>query len=576
MKQQTAALRHTHLPTIPHFDPLGVSRAPEAKPRAGLGRTTFPLRTSPLRGDADHLGNGVITTSPIPTCSPAEARPLTPAPSHTANLRPPVTTPRSAPQRLNSSIADHTRSTRQGLTHQRTGLLASLPPLSTRMHKILVLGDQDNAYAAGNLQRGGKNTAASDHAWAMTRAVAADAVRAGWSRASFVQVMLDGPYKAGQHARTLHHRRGYDKAAAWLQRAWDGAQQYVLSTDPISTRQDFHAALAAFRSRIECTPWKGIASKTDLRNLIARMDICARTGSWDHTVSERDLAERMGCSRTTAHNSNQRLLHAKALRRLDNGSPTDGARWMLISHLPSPTSHHWSTHKGPEAGGAMSGPNPRQTEEGANIDTLAAAQVMHQDAFAHRGLGSTGLAILAALAELDGQTIKELQTTATVSRPTAYRQIKTLRALGLVARVGELYHLSPTALEGMGAHTQECTDPVTSWDDAARRLGTHGVGGRRRQRHQAQRAHWLRVQARLAEHRRTARPEDPVPHPSVAPLHLVRPDSCAVDPTTGEVIDGLYMATDGQWIWHQDEPFDTPVKTNAFVRDDPGMGKVAA
>ncbi|MEU1466183.1 hypothetical protein ABZ467_37320 [Streptomyces sp. NPDC005727] len=224
------------------------------------------------------------------------------------------------------------------------------------MHKLLLLGDQDAAYATGNLQRGGKNTAASDHAWATTRAVAADAVRAGWDRSSFVHVMLAGPYKAGQHARTLQHRRGYDTAAAWLQRAWDGAQHYVRSTDPITTRQDFHAALAAFRSRIECTPWNGIAGKTDLRNLIARMDICSQAGSWDHTVSERDLAERMGCSRTTAHNSNQRLLAAKMLRQLDNGSPTEGARWMLISRLPSTTSHHWSTPKGPKAGGGHEWP----------------------------------------------------------------------------------------------------------------------------------------------------------------------------------------------------------------------------
>ncbi|MFJ5817270.1 helix-turn-helix domain-containing protein [Streptomyces sp. NPDC093108] len=434
------------------------------------------------------------------------------------------------------------------MTHQRTGLLASLPPLSTRMHKILVLGDQDNAYAAGNLQRGGKNTAASDHAWAMTRAVAADAVRAGWSRVSFVQVMLDGPYKAGQHARTLHHRRGYDKAAAWLQRAWDGAQQYVLSTDPISTRQDFHAALAAFRSRIECTPWKGIASKTDLRNLIARMDICARAGSWDHTVSERDLAEQMGCSRTTAHNSNQRLLRAKLLRQLDNGSPTDGARWMLISRLPSTTSHHWSTPKGPEAGGAMSGPDVRQTDTGADIDSRAAGQLMHLDAFAHHGLGGSGLAVIAALAERDGQSLTEIQASASTSRPTAYRQLGMLKALGLIQQEGELYHLSPAALEGIGTPTQECDIPVAGWSDTAERLGTAGTGQRRRRHHDTQRSHWRHEQVRLAERRRAAQ-HAPLPHPSMAQPQYVRADGCAIDPTTGEVIVGLYVATDGRWVW---------------------------
>lgn len=435
---------------------------------------------------------------------------------------------------------------------RRNGLLAALPPLSSRMHKLLVLGDKDAAYERGNLQRGGKNTATSDHAWAMTRALAADAVRVGWNRSSFIQVMLDGPYKAGQHARTLQHRRGYDKASAWLQRAWDGAQHYVRSTDPISTRQDFHAALAAFRTRIECTPWKGIAGKTDLRNLIARMEICTQAGSWDHTVSERDLAERMGCSRTTAHNSNQRLLNAKMLRQLDNGSPTEGARWMLISRLPSTTSHHWSTPKGPEAGGAMSGPDVRQPDPGADIDSRTAGQLMHLDAFAHHGLGGSGLAVLAALAERDGQSLAELRASASISRATAYRQLEKLKALGLIRHEGELCHLSPTALEGIGTQTPDCADPVTGWPDTAGRLGTAGAGERRRQHHQAQRIHWRHEQVRLAERRRAAR-SAPLPHPAVAQPQYVRANGCAIDPATGEVIAGLYVATDGCWVWGEEE-----------------------
>jgi predicted transcriptional regulator len=422
------------------------------------------------------------------------------------------------------------------------------------MHQLLLLGDQDAAYASGNFQRGGKNTATSDHAWAMTRAVAAGAAREGWSRAAFVQVMLDGPYKAGHHARTLHHRRGYDKASAWLQRAWDGAQHYVRSTDPISTRQDFHAALAAFRSRIECTPWKGIAGKTDLRNLIARMAICAQAGSWDHTVSERDLAERMGCSRTTAHNSNQRLLNSKLLRQLDHGSPTDGARWMLISRLPSTTSHHWSTPKGPEAGGVMSGPDVRQPHAGADINSRAVGHLMHLDAFAHHGLGGSGLTILSALAERDGQTVREIQATASVSRPTAYRQLARLKTLGLVSQVGELHHLSPTALEGVGSRTADCSHPVTGWSEAAQRLGTTGTGERRRLHHEAQRVSWRREQLRLVERRRAATQEAP-PHPAVAQPEYIQASRFAIDRATGEVIRGLYVASDGCWIWaDEDEP----------------------
>ncbi|MGW6145260.1 helix-turn-helix domain-containing protein [Streptomyces sp. NPDC055140] len=418
------------------------------------------------------------------------------------------------------------------------------------MHSLLLDGDRHGAYSVANQQRGGKNSSSSDHAWAITRALAADALRAGWHRSSFLQVLLDGPYKAGHHARMLQHRRGYDKAAAWLQRAWDGAQQYVQSTAPITTRQDFHAALAAFRSRIECTPWKGTAGKTDLRNLIARMEICAKAGSWDHTVSERELAERMGCSRTTAHNSNQRLLHTKVLRQLDNGSPTEGSRWMLISRVPSTTSHHWSTPKGPEAGGAMSGPDVRQPDTGADIDSQTAGQLMHLDAFAHHGLGGSGLAVLAALAERDGQSLTELQASASISRPTAYRQLGKLKTLGLVRHEGELYHLYPTALEGIGTPTQECADPVAGWPETAERLGTAGAGERRRRRHEAHRIHWRHEQVRLAERRRGAR-QAPLPHPAVAQSQYLRADGCAIDAVTGEVIAGLYAASDGRWVWDE-------------------------
>lgn len=430
----------------------------------------------------------------------------------------------------------------------RTGFLASLPALSPRMHKLLVHGDQESAYSPNNRQRGGKNTASSDHAWAVTRALAADAVRVGWDRASFVQVLVDGPYKAGHHARSIQHRRGYDRAAEWVRRAWDGAREHVQATDRICTRQDFHGSLAAFRARVERTPWKGIAGKTDLRNLIARMEICTRSGGWDHTVSERELAERMGCSRTTARNSNQRLQDARLLRQLDHGSATEGARWMLIS-LVQTKSHAWTTPQGPKAGGVMSGPTVIPPPAEADIDSRAAARLMHLDAFAHRGLGGSGLAILAALAEKGVQTVQELQGTASISRPTAYRQLRRLAEFGLVVREGEVYALSPAAVDGIGASSSTAPTPVGSWAEAAGRLGTEGVADRRRRRHELERLSWARQQASLAERRRVSELEPT--HPGVAQLEHVRDDGIVVDPATGEVIEGLYVATDGRWVFHE-------------------------
>ncbi|MFD9483602.1 helix-turn-helix domain-containing protein [Streptomyces sp. NPDC059991] len=387
------------------------------------------------------------------------------------------------------------------------------------MHQLLVEGDRHDAYTTGSLQRGGHNSAASDHAWAVTRAVATGSVQAGWSRAAFVQVLLDGPYPAGQPARALQHRRGYDHAVAWLHRAFDGAHHYLQAHDPLFGRQDFHAALAVYRTRIERTPWAGTAAKTDLRNLIARLDICTQSGGWDHTVSERDLAERLGCARTTTHRSNQRLLRARLLRQLDHGSPTQGARWMLLAPTgtgPLTLSHHGSTPQRPQAGGAMSGPTMRHThrnrhrgsDNDADLNSRAAARLMSLDAFAHRGLSSSGLAILAALAERDGQTLAELQASASISRATAYRQRTTLTQLGLITQHGELLHLAPTALNGKGQPGPQCEHPATGWTDVAKRLGVDGVAHRRRQHHQAERARWHNTQLQLTT-RHTQTPPAP-------------------------------------------------------------------
>ncbi|MEU9857237.1 helix-turn-helix domain-containing protein [Streptomyces sp. NPDC047974] len=434
------------------------------------------------------------------------------------------------------------------------------------MTALLVDGDTTDTYATWSRQRGGKDSAAADHAWTATRAIAAAAARAGWKRSDFFQVMLDGPYKAGAHARLIAHRRGHDRAVQWLSRAWEGASEHVAATDAIASRTDFHASLAELRAQIETTPWRGIAGKTDMKNLVARLDICAEAGGWDHTVSERDLAERIGCSRETARKSNGRLVERGLLRQLDHGSATEAARWMLIKPVENRSSQRWATTQGPKAGGVLSGPTVRQAE--ADISSRAAARVMPEDAFAHFGLGGSGLAVVAALAENPGQTIEQLQGTASISRPTAYRAVGKLTGLGLVVKDGETYRLSQQALDGIGEQTEESAEPVRSWDEAAERLGVAGAGERRRTRHAAQREHWERLQARRAENRRADRPSR---HLHAVDMDLVCEDGVVVDPASGEVIEGLHVATDGGWIWHETEPDHAELLARARAAEEAWM-----
>ncbi|WP_328373453.1 MarR family transcriptional regulator (plasmid) [Streptomyces sp. NBC_00445] len=94
----------------------------------------------------------------------------------------------------------------------------------------------------------------------------------------------------------------------------------------------------------------------------------------------------------------------------------------------------------------MGGPAVRQADTDANLDSRTVGNLVHLDAFAHHGLGGSRLAILAALADADGQTSTELRSSASASRPTVHRQLAKLKTLGLVIRQGELNNLARARL----------------------------------------------------------------------------------------------------------------------------------
>jgi hypothetical protein len=89
----------------------------------------------------------------------------------------------------------------------------------------------------------------------------------------------------------------------------------------------------------------------------------------------------------------------------------------------------------------------RHPDTGADIDSRTAGQLMHLDAFAHHGLGSSGPAVLAALSERDGQSLTELQASASISRSTAYRQLGKLKTFG-DPTTGEVIESLYVALDG--------------------------------------------------------------------------------------------------------------------------------
>jgi hypothetical protein len=191
---------------------------------------------------------------------------------------------------------------------------------------------------------------------------------------------------------------------------------------------------------------------------------------------------------------------------------------------------------------------------------------MAHDAFAHQGLGSSALVILAALRSNPHQSASDLVDTSAVSRATTYRTLQRLAALGLVAQTGPLWVLAPRALQGIAGNSlaetvTELPDappaaPAMGWDAVAALCGTTGIGEERRLFHAAERAAYRAALEQLASRPSRAlvviHDGRTVVVPSVRPDEIPptwhAPGGAVVDPSTGLVVPGWRVATDGRLI----------------------------
>jgi hypothetical protein len=184
---------------------------------------------------------------------------------------------------------------------------------------------------------------------------------------------------------------------------------------------------------------------------------------------------------------------------------------------------------------------------------------MAHDAFAHAGLGSSALMVIAALHANPGQSAAELVASSSVSRATVYRTLQRLHGHGLVQQNDSEWTLTPRALEGIGAAAPEAvTEPGPAWDGLAAAYGTTGVAAARKAFHAAERAAYRAALAALAEHRTPALTivRDgqtvlvPAQRADEIPAHWRTPDGSVLDPVTRLPVPGWRIATDGRLILH--------------------------
>lgn len=411
--------------------------------------------------------------------------------------------------------------------------LTGLPALSQRMTRLLIEGDVDGTYALMARERRDK-TAKNNHDHAVTVAIATAAARAGWNCWDFEAVMLDSPSKGGNHAKTINHRKGHREASKYLQRVWERAQKLVADTC-ISSRQDAIADLMPLRNKIAAHGWKGTAGNTAMRVLMAYWRAAYKAGGRKFTLSYREAAEMAGCTAATAYKAVKLRLN-RWLRCLEIGSGEDASAWYLLDG-----SHERNTPRGAQPPPAQPHVSPVRKGE---MDAGVIERLMSLDAFAHRGLGMSSLKVLAALSTRDGQTVKELIESANASSATVYRVVKVLTKHGLVAHVGEVWELTQEAQEAIyGAWD--------GWDEVADQEGTLGTGARRQALHRAQREAWLTITLPRLRERRM---------PDVIPVRGDEVDQRwrwgneIIDPTTGEIISDMVIASDGRLMLVDEEP----------------------
>jgi DNA-binding transcriptional ArsR family regulator len=395
--------------------------------------------------------------------------------------------------------------------------------LSARMRRLLLEGDVTGRYGG---------TTDSDAGYRLTMALAVGCSQPGlaWTPADFFQALLYTPTVGGAWARQLRERKGTDYAEAKLASMLDKARRLVAEAPVITCRQDVLEAIEVVRQVVEEREWPGAGGAgSDLKNLIARLTLCERAGGLEHAASVRQLAEAMGCARATVEASNRRLIDGGWLVLLKSGSgKLHGSMWRL--KIPDPGA------AGPdgagETGGAQVGRSPAAGYRGAGTvpavhttDTRAIGSLMHHDAFHHHGHGLSGARILACLDPLDGLDVRALREATGLHRSTVTRRLRRLVDDGLACELDGYYYLASALAGPVRLHPDE-----DLLDDSAHQRGTSGRSHARRERHQAERAHYRHWLAERTLHQRRRR------------LALV-PDG-VVDQATGEILDERWRGWD--------------------------------
>ncbi|MET9733324.1 hypothetical protein ABZZ79_22535 [Streptomyces sp. NPDC006458] len=203
-----------------------------------------------------------------------------------------------------------------------TEWVEGLPGLSGRARRLLLEGDTERRYA-------GRTAADSGYRLTMALAVAVSQPGREWTLAQWWEALVLRPMVGGAWARSLRSRKGERYAEGKLAGMLDKARAFVGTSGAIVCRADAMVAIARLRAAVEAVVWPGPGGGTDLKNLTARLQLAEQAGGLEHEVSVRQMAELMGCARSTVEASNARLRAARWLLLVAAGTGEHSSTWSL-------------------------------------------------------------------------------------------------------------------------------------------------------------------------------------------------------------------------------------------------------
>ena len=372
-------------------------------------------------------------------------------------------------------------------------LLHGLPQLTTKTARLLVLGDVDRRYSRGNDDNDG---------WNILSAIVTGAANYRWSEEQLWTALVYRNTAGGKHLRMIRERNE-TKARQVLQRAMRNAAAVVQLRPAYGGRADAAADLEAIRDLVATFPWTGKAGATDQRVLLAHLAEAGRAGGREHSLSERQVAERAGVALSTAQAAHRRVVDGGWLVRVNVPTASDDEQTATVWCWRAPTEIR-AKHDTAQlllVNGTGHPPPPQPWRVGGVPDTRIIEQLMAHDAFHGHALGGVGLRLLAVLQVGEGVDLGAAADAVGIHPATVRRRIAQLRQHGLARDVDGLWYVHPdvAAVLGLFVGVDQASEEETGerLSRVALYFGTFGAGARRVWRHGEQRRQRAEALARL-------------------------------------------------------------------------------